>query len=173
MVKELSGPHDTRLSQFIHFTELHWFPNKHGTYHDLCSKSCCVIDQSMITPMHYSTCSYESKGQVMSSARKRVCVCSFLTIFSSASVHYHSSYPCMQLNYWNPFSHKCEDRFTMNTQLLLLSLKTIICIDFAVIWLVNLKIKNVVLESWVTLLKWELFVWGFLQACCMLQHVRV
>lgn len=100
-------------------------------------------------------------------------VCSFLTIFSSASVHYHSSYPCMQLNYWNPFSHKCEDRFTMNTQLLLLSLKTIICIDFAVIWLVNLKIKNVVLESWVTLLKWELFVWGFLQACCMLQHVRV
>lgn len=104
---------------------------------------------------------------------ERECVCSFLTIFSSASVHYHSSYPCMQLNYWNPFSHKCKDRFTMNTQLLLLSLKTIICIDFAVIWLVNLKIKNVVLESWVTLLKWELFVWGFLQACCMLQHVRV
>lgn len=104
---------------------------------------------------------------------ERECVCSFLTIFSSASVHYHSSYPCTQLNYWNPFSHKCEDRFTMNTQLLLLSLKTIICIDFAVIWLVNLKIKNVVLESWVTLLKWELFVWGFLQACCMLQHVRV
>lgn len=84
---------------------------------------------------------------------ERECVCSFLTIFSSASVHYHSSYPCMQLNYWNPFSHKCEDRFTMNTQLLLLSLKTIICIDFAVIWLVNLKIKDVVLESWVTLLK--------------------
>lgn len=104
---------------------------------------------------------------------ERECVCSFLTIFSSASVHYHSSYPCTQLNYWNPFSHKCEDRFTMNTQLLLLSLKTIICIDFAVIWLVNLKIKNVVLESWVTLLKWELFVWGFLQACCMVQHVRV
>lgn len=104
--------------------------------------------------------------------KESVCVLSS-PFFSSASVHYHSSYPCMQLNYWNPFSHKCEDRFTMNTQLLLLSLKTIICIDFAVIWLVNLKIKNVVLESWVTLLKWELFVWGFLQACCMLQHVRV
>lgn len=72
-------------------------------------------------------------------------VCSFLelyTIFSSASMHYHSSYPCTQLNYWNPFSHKCEDHFTINTQLLLLSLKTIICIIFAVIWLVNLKIKK-------------------------------
>lgn len=177
MVKELSGPHDTRLSQFIHFTELHWSPNKHGTYHDLCSKSCCVIDQSMITPMHYSTCSYESKGQVMSSARKRVCV--FFPHHFSKREHalpFQLSLYATTVNYWNPFSHKCEDHFIMNTQLLLLSLKTIICIDFAVIWLVNLKIKNVVLESWVTLLKWELrFFTGLLYvtACKSVRKMAV